>query len=163
MLKVVYSNDMLQLAAQLAELQQSDPLPPLESETVIVQSNELARWLSLFFAQHHGIASNIEFPYPSAYIWALFRRILPDVPKQSPFSTDAMAWRIFELLPESRKLAKFEAISAYLGQQDDPLKRFALSHRIADSFDQYLMYRPDWLQDWEAGKSPHSQAILWQQ
>jgi exodeoxyribonuclease V gamma subunit len=163
MLKVVYSNDMVQLAAQLAELQQSDPLPPLESETVIVQSNELARWLSLFLAQHHGIASNIEFPYPSAYIWALFRRILPDVPKKSPFSTNAMAWRIFKLLPESRKLAKFEAINAYLGGQDDPLKRYAISHRIADTFDQYLMYRPDWLRDWEAGKSPHWQAILWQQ
>jgi exodeoxyribonuclease V gamma subunit len=163
MLKVVYSNDMVQLAAQLAELQLSDPLPPLASETVIVQSNELARWLSLFLAQHHGIVGNIEFPYPSAYIWALFRRILPNVPKQSPFSTDAMAWRIFELLPESRKLAKFEAINAYLGGQDDPLKRYAISHRIADTFDQYLMYRPDWLRDWEAGSSPHWQAILWQQ
>ena len=77
MLKVVYSNDMVQLAAQLAELQLSDPLSPLVSETVIVQSNELARWLSLFLAQHHGIVGNIEFPYPSAYIWALFRRVLP--------------------------------------------------------------------------------------
>ena len=163
MLKVVYSNDMVQLAAQLADIQQDDPLPPLASETVIVQSNELARWLSLFLAQHHGIAGNIEFPYPSAYIWALFRRVLPGVPKQSPFSTDAMAWRIYALLPESRKRAKFEAINAYLGDKDDALKRYAISHRIADTFDQYLMYRPDWLQEWEAGKSPHWQAILWQQ
>ncbi|HHA19466.1 MAG TPA: hypothetical protein ENK70_07160, partial [Methylophaga sp.] len=59
MLKVVYSNNMVQLAARLADLQQSQPLSPLEAETVIVQSNELSRWLSLFLAQHHGIASHI--------------------------------------------------------------------------------------------------------
>jgi exodeoxyribonuclease V gamma subunit len=62
MLKVVYSNDMLQLAATLAAQQQSAPLPPLEAETIIVQSNELSRWLSLYLAQHHSIASHIEFP-----------------------------------------------------------------------------------------------------
>jgi len=163
MLKVVYSNNIVQLAAHLAELQQSSPLLPLEAETVIVQSNELTRWLSLFLAQRHGIASHIEFPYPSAYLWGLFRRVLPSVPKQSPFSTDAMTWRIFELLPACRPLDNFAIINAYLGEQDDPLKRFALSHRIADSFDQYLMYRPDWIHAWEQGETPHWQAALWQQ
>ncbi|HEC58068.1 MAG TPA: exodeoxyribonuclease V subunit gamma [Methylophaga sp.] len=162
MLKIVYSNNIAQLASHLAQLQQSSPLPPLEAETVIVQSNELTRWLSLFLAQRHGIVSHIDFPYPSAYLWALFRRVLPSVPKQSPFSTDAMAWRIFELLPACRQQTQFAIINAYLGEQDDPLKRYALSHRIADSFDQYLMYRPDWIQAWEQGETPHWQAALWQ-
>jgi len=57
MLKVVYSNSMVQLAAQLAELQRDAPLHPLIPETVLVQSNELARWLSLFLAQQHGITT----------------------------------------------------------------------------------------------------------
>ena len=162
MLKVVYSNNMVQLAARLADLQQSQPLSPLEAETVIVQSNELSRWLSLFLAQHHGIASHIDFPYPSAFIWALFRRLLPDIPKQSSFSTDAMAWQIYELLPTCCNQSGFEAITAYLGEKDDPVKRYALAHRIADTFDQYLMYRPDWIQEWEQGKQPHWQAMLWQ-
>lgn len=162
MLKVVYSNDMRQLASHLAQLQQSCPLPPLAAETIIVQSNDLTRWLSLFLAQTHGVVSHIDFPYPSAYLWALFRRVLPSVPKQSPFSTDAMAWRIFELLPVCRQHDHFAIINTYLGEQDDPLKRYALSHRIADSFDQYLMYRPDWIQAWEKGETPHWQAALWQ-
>ncbi|NQY26642.1 MAG: exodeoxyribonuclease V subunit gamma [Piscirickettsiaceae bacterium] len=162
MLNVVYSNDMVQLAAQLAELQQTQPLPPLESETVIVQSNELARWLSLFLANQHGIVSHIEFPYPSAYIWALFRKVLPNIPKQSSFSTDAMAWRIFSLLPTCREQEGFESIDHYLGPQNDVLKRYHLAHRIADTFDQYLMYRPDWIHEWEQGEKPHWQARLWQ-
>ncbi len=162
MLKLIYSNDLRQLATRLAELQQSQPLPPLDAETVIVQSNELARWLSLFLAGQHGIASHIDFPYPSAFIWALFRKLLPDIPKQSAFSTDAMAWQISKLLPSYRKQKGFDAIDAYLGEHDDALKRYDLAHRIADTFDQYLMYRPDWIQTWEQGDTPHWQAILWQ-
>ena len=162
MLKLICSNDLIQLAARLADLQKTQPLSPLEPETVIVQSNELARWLSLFLAGQHGIASHIDFPYPSAFIWALFRRLLPDIPQQSPFSTDAMTWRIFELLPTCRKQSGFESIDAYLGERDEAIKRYDLAHRIADSFDQYLMYRPDWVQAWEQGETPHWQAHLWQ-
>jgi len=162
MLKVVYSNNMVQLAAQLAEMQQSHPLPPLETETVIVQSNELSRWLSLFLAQQHGIASYIDFPYPSAYIWSLFRQLLPNVPQNSDFSTDVMTWRVYELLPLCQSQSGFEAIDAYLGEYTDSLKLYGLAHRIADTFDQYLMYRPDWLQSWERGDTPHWQARLWQ-
>ncbi|MBL1321201.1 MAG: exodeoxyribonuclease V subunit gamma [Methylophaga sp.] len=162
MLKLIHSNDLLQLAARLADLQQSQPLPPLEAETVIVQSNELARWLSLFLAGQHGISSHIDFPYPSAFIWALFRRLLPDIPQQSPFSTDAMTWKLFELLPACRQQTGFESIDAYLGLQDDVIKRYDLAHRIADSYDQYLMYRPDWIETWEQGEAPHWQARLWQ-
>ena len=162
MLKLIYSNDLTQLAARLADLQKSQPLPPLEAETIIVQSNELARWLSLFLAGQHGIASHIDFPYPSAFIWALFRRLLPDIPQQSAFSTDVMTWRIFELLPACRKQVGFESIDSYLGKQDDVIKRYDLAHRIADSFDQYLMYRPDWIEAWEQGETPYWQARLWQ-
>jgi len=163
MFKVVYSNNLKQLAAHLAELQLAQPLPPLEAETVIVQSNELSRWLSLFLAQSHGVVSHIDFPYPSAYIWTLFRKLLPNIPKQSSFSTDAMTWRLFELLPNCRHQIGFEAIDAYLGNTNDPLKRYGLAHRIADTFDQYLMYRPEWVQAWEQGEKPHWQAMLWQQ
>ena len=162
MLQLVYSNNMMQLASHLAKKQQSQPLPPLEAETVIVQSNDLSRWLSLFLAQQHGIASHIEFPYPSAYIWSLFQQLLPDVPQDSAFSTDAMAWRLFELLPQCRNQKGFEQIDAYLGSTNDPLKCYAFAHRIADTFDQYLMYRPDWIQAWERGEQAHWQARLWQ-
>lgn len=162
MLKLIYSNDQTQLAARLAELQKSQPLPPLEVETVIVQSNELARWLSLFLAGQHGIASHIDFPYPSAFIWALFHRLLSDVPQQSIFSTNVMTWRLFELLPNCCKQSGFESIDSYLGERDDTIKQYDLAYRIADSFDQYLMYRPDWIQAWEQGETPHWQARLWQ-
>lgn len=161
MLNVIYSNSMSQLAAHLAEAQQQNPLPPLQAETVIVQSNELARWLNLFLASNQRVAAHVEFPFPSAWLWKLFRQAWPEIPKESPYSTDAMSLKILELLPSISSLPEFEAIGRYLGNERDPRKMLDLAQRIADSFDQYLMYRPDWIADWEAGKEAHWQAALW--
>lgn len=162
MLNVIYSNSMSQLAAHLAESQQRDPLPPLQAETVMVQSNELARWLNLFLASNQSIAAHIEFPFPSAWLWKLFRQVWTDIPRESPYSTDAMSLKIFELLPTVKNQPEFEAISRYLGEADDARKMLDLSQRIADSFDQYLMYRPDWIAQWETGKTNNWQGALWQ-
>lgn len=161
MLNVIYSNSTNQLAARLAEAIEIDPLPPLQAETVIVQSNELARWLNLFLASNQRVSAHIEFPLPSAWLWKLFRQAWPEIPKESPYSTDAMSLKIFELLPSISSLPEFEAIGRYLGNNQDPRKMLDLAQRIADSFDQYLMYRPDWIADWEAGKTTHWQAALW--
>jgi exodeoxyribonuclease V gamma subunit len=162
MLKVVYSNATLALVNRLAVALQEVPLKPFESETIMVQSNELSRWLSLQLAKSHGVAANLEFPFPSAYIWQLFRKLWPEVPLQSPYAKDAMAWRLFELLPQTAELTGFESVSAYLTDPNDQLKRFDLAERIADTFDQYLMYRPDWVAEWEQGRATNWQGKLWQ-
>jgi exodeoxyribonuclease V gamma subunit len=43
----------------------------------------------------------------------------------------------------------------------DDFRRHELACRIADCFDQYLVYRPDWIEKWEAGEEGHWQAELW--
>jgi exodeoxyribonuclease V gamma subunit len=161
MLKVVYSNNMIQLAEQLAVQQEQAPLNAFESETILVQSNELSRWLSLFLANRHGIAANLTFPFPSAYIWQLFHKLWPDIPLQSPYAKASLAWRIYALLPMCISEQGYEAVAAYLGDNSDSLKRYQLAERIADTFDQYLMYRPDWIADWEAGMADSWQGRLW--
>jgi len=161
MLKVVYSNTLVQMMKHLADQQRELPLGPFEAETILVQSNELSRWISLFLAQHHGIAANLTFPFPSAYIWDLFRELWPDIPLQSPYAKSSLAWRIYALLPECIELPGFEPVAAYLAGSDDELKRYQLSERIADTFDQYLMYRPDWVNRWEQGETGSWQSQLW--
>lgn len=162
MLSVIYSNRMQQLAARLADKQLQQPLPPMQPETIMVQSNELARWLNLWLAAHHSVAAHIDFPFPSAWLWKLFRKVWSDVPRESPYATDAMAWQIFKQIPTISQTAEFAPIQRYLGNQTDPCKAYDLSQRIADSFDQYLMYRPDWIAKWEGGEKPNWQAALWQ-
>ena len=162
MLTVIYSNSMQQLAGRLVSQMQAAPLSPLQPETIMVQSNELARWLNLTLATQQSVAAHLQFPFPSAWLWRFFRAVWPDVPRESPYATDAMAWKIFKLLPTVANDPKFSEISRYLGEQHDPRKAYDLAQRIADSFDQYLMYRPDWIASWEAGHTPNWQAALWQ-
>ena len=162
MLTVIYSNSTYALANRLSEIQQTAPLSPFQADTIIVQSNELSRWLSLLLATRHGIAANLEFPFPSAYIWQLFHALWPDVPLQSPYAKTATSWRIYALLPECIQEPGFEAVAAYLSDDTDDLKRYQLAERIADTFDQYLMYRPDWIADWEQGHAKSWQGRLWQ-
>ncbi|WP_244267441.1 exodeoxyribonuclease V subunit gamma, partial [Sodalis-like endosymbiont of Proechinophthirus fluctus] len=47
---------------------------------------------------------------------------------------------------------EFAAISEYLLDDDDKRKVFQFADRVADLFDQYLVYRPDWLEIWQRGE-----------
>ena len=41
------------------------------------------------------------------------------------------------------------------------MKLYQLARRIADLFDQYLVFRPDLVLGWEQGTDQHWQAVLW--
>ena len=45
-------------------------------------------------------------------------------------------------------------IDAYLRGHDVARRRFQLADRLARIYTQYLVYRPDWLQAWAAGRDP---------
>ena len=53
------------------------------------------------------------------------------------------------------------AVRGYL-RDGDPRKRLDLADRLARVYDQCLLYRPDWIREWERGAAPHWQARLWQ-
>lgn len=123
-----------------------------EPTTILVQSPGMAQWLKIQVANALGIAANIEFPLPSSFIWQLYRQHIPNLPEQSAFNKDAMAWKIMSLLPDLLTIEEFAVLNQYLND-NDPLKYYQLSYKIADVFDQYLVYRPDWITSWEEGKN----------
>ena len=125
----------------------------------MVQSRGVARWLSLELADHRGVCANVEFPFPNAYAWALYRAVLGQVPETSQFDPAVLTWRILGVLPELEALPAFVPVHDYVG--GDALRRFELASQLAMSFDQYLVYRPDWIADWERGKDKRWQAELW--
>lgn len=162
MLYLVQSNRMESLAALLAEELKSplDTVSLLESEQILVQSPGMSTWLRLAIAQHNQIAAALEFPLPSSFIWQLCHTLLPNVPKENAYTKPAMTWKLMELLPSLINDPIFAPLAHYLS--DDPiiddsqathsLKLFQLCGQIADIFDQYLVYRPDWIQAWEANE-----------
>ncbi len=128
----------------------------------MVQSPGMAEWLKIELAETIGIVANTHFPLPSSFVWSLYQKLLPDVPDTSPYNKDRLRWRIYELLPSLLNEPEFADIKNYLSvstlhqdaeiqQQYSALRRLQLSEKIADAYDNYLMYRPEWLAHWEHG------------
>ncbi|WP_413692895.1 exodeoxyribonuclease V subunit gamma [Psychromonas sp. KJ10-2] len=150
MFQVYHSNQISLLKDLLLALINQSPLSnPFENETILVQSRGMAQWLQLEIAQSTGIAANIDFPLPASFIWQQFKHVLQDVPDNSPFNKQSMTWQIMKLLPDCLEDEDFSALKEYLQDDTHLRKRFQLSGKIADIFDQYLVYRPEWIDNWE--------------
>ena len=160
MLILHQSNRLERLADSLTEVLESPLSSPLAPEIVAVQSIGAARWLALRLARRFGVTANIQFPFPATLLWRLFRAVLPDVPERSPFAAEVLTWRTLRHLGDVVAQPGFESLADYLRGGDD-LRRYHLAERIALLFDEYLVYRPDWILAWEQGKAAHWQARLW--
>jgi exodeoxyribonuclease V gamma subunit len=79
-----------------------------------------------------------------------------------------MSWKLMTLLPQRLDDEAFTLLRHYLSDDSDKRKLFQLAARVADLYDQYLVYRPEWLMRWEAdervdglGDAQQWQAPLW--
>ncbi|MEJ2618909.1 MAG: exodeoxyribonuclease V subunit gamma [Candidatus Thiodiazotropha sp.] len=166
MLRLYQSNQLEILAQQLAEVLATPVLSPLQSEQIVVQHPGMGRWLSQQMATHLGVSANLQFPLPANYLWRLFEELLPEVPHQDSYQPQSLSWRIHQLLAIQTNQPHAAAVEAYLTDAGD-LRRFQLSQQLARLFDQYLLYRPDWISAWQAGESAvpgdQWQADLWRQ
>jgi exodeoxyribonuclease V gamma subunit len=55
----------------------------------------------------------------------------------------------------------FAPLRGYLEGGQRELKLYQLAGKIADTFDQYTIFRPEMIAQWEEGREEHWQAILW--
>ncbi|MCN8689275.1 exodeoxyribonuclease V subunit gamma [Escherichia coli] len=152
MLRVYHSNRLDVLEALMELIVERERLDdPFEPEMILVQSTGMAQWLQMTLSQKFGIAANIDFPLPASFIWDMFVRVLPEIPKESAFNKQSMSWKLMTLLPQLLEREDFTLLRHYLTDDSDKRKLFQLSSKAADLFDQYLVYRPDWLAQWETG------------
>jgi len=166
----VYHSNQLDLLKNLAGiLIENQPLAdPFAAEQVLVQSPGMAQWLQMELANSFGIAANIDFPLPATFIWSMFVKVLPGIPEESAFTKANMSWKLMQRLPVLLEQETFQSLRLYLQDDDDKRKLYQLSTRVADLFDQYLVYRADWLNSWERGAlieglgdAQQWQAALW--
>jgi len=136
----------------------SDPLAP---EILVVQNQGMETWLSQQLALRRGIAANLEFPLPATFVWRVLASQLNDVPEENPFNGERLLWVCLDLLPGLLERPGFELPRRYLSGPDPERKAYQLAKRVADLFDQYLVYRHDEILRWEAGEEDHWQAQLW--
>ncbi|WP_254425058.1 exodeoxyribonuclease V subunit gamma [Rhodanobacter sp. B04] len=157
-LMVLHGNRLEDLRDLLTAWLARAPLKPLESELMLVQSNGIAQWLKLAFARPAeagglGISAAIEVQLPGRFLWAAYRAVLgrDTVAATSPFDKSRLAWRLLRLIPQHLHEEEFAPLRDFLGDDPDWRKRHQLAVRVADLFDQYQVYRADWLDDWEHG------------
>lgn len=167
MLNLYHANDLEslgELACTLLAQPLADPLAPAK---VVVPSQGMGRWLTLQLARAQGIAMQLDVQLPARFVWDLTRQVLGELPPQSAFNPTTLTWRLYDWLCEPAHLEQAPRLAQYL-EGGDERRRLTLAARIADVFDQYLLYRDDWLAAWERGEllglGPDEawQALLWQ-
>jgi exodeoxyribonuclease V gamma subunit len=167
-LMLVHGNRPEDLRDLLVEWMARYPLAPLENEIVLVQSNGIAQWLKLALAADAdpgsgggiagerglGIAAALEISLPSRFLWRVYRAVLgaDAVPEVSPFDKSRLVWRLMRLLPELLARPEYMPLRRFLQTDADLRKRFQLAERLADLYDQYQVYRADWLAAWADGE-----------
>ncbi|WP_213997031.1 exodeoxyribonuclease V subunit gamma [Arsukibacterium sp.] len=158
---VVHANAPEQLRALVVNWLQRYPLMPLESEYILVQSNGIAQWLKLALASEPdgpepgcGIASAIDVQLPARFIWQLYRKVLgqQSIKEHSPYSRELLRWQLLRLLPELPDNPCFEPLRHFYADDPTLLKTYQLAEQLAALYDQYQVYRADWLNLWQQGQ-----------
>ena len=129
------------------------PLAPLEPEIFLVQSNGAAEWLKMSLARRTGLCAATRVELPARFLWRVYRQMLgrADVPTRSALEKDSLTWRLMRLLPACLDQPGYAPVAGFL-QGDSADRRFQLATRLADLYDQYQVYRSDWLAAWQAGR-----------
>mgnify|MGYP001942614519 CR=1 FL=1 len=149
---------MENLLALVDKIQQISPLPVFAKEVFVVQNAGMQHWLNMSLAERRGISLNIDYALPAQFLWGLVRSLVNkgEEVEQAPFSREAMCWRIFQLLTDKCVVEDedFASVTQYWHSESSAsanLKRYQLACQLADLFEQYLVFRPDWINTWQAG------------
>ncbi|QEW06494.1 exodeoxyribonuclease V subunit gamma [Nitrincola iocasae] len=165
---VIQGNHLEELRHLMVSWTQHYPLKPLENEVILVQSNGIAQWLKLALAANSGdgaesglgIAAGLQVMLPGRFIWQAYRQEFPQLPSASPFDKAPLTWRLLRLLSDLPALAArapdpqvLQPLQHFLDQDPSVSRTWQLAARLADLYDQYQVYRADWLEAWLQGES----------
>lgn len=168
---LIQGNRLENLRTLLTTWVQRHPLHPLENEVVLVQSNGIGQWLKLALAAPPdtgaqdelngggcGIAAAIHLMLPGSFLWQVYRAVLGDLPEDSTYHKTPLGWRLYRLLGDPDRLAQtpeeriwIAPLRGFLSAEQDPRRRHQLAMHLADLYDQYQVYRAQWLAAWQRG------------
>ncbi|MGK5023611.1 exodeoxyribonuclease V subunit gamma [Janthinobacterium sp. RB2R34] len=153
-LLILHGNQLEHLRAAVFQWLRNHPLAPLETDIFLVQSNGVAEWLKIALAEEMGVCAATHIALPARLLWESYRSMLgrERVPRISPFDKSPLTWRLMRLLPSLLAEPVFAPLRYFLADGDCE-RRLQLAERLADLFDQYQVYRADWLADWAAGRN----------
>lgn len=148
------SNRMENLAERLVEVTTNQPLSStLSQESVMTLNPGIARWLRFEIAKKTGVAFGWDFPLPGKLYKQLLSGITPTFEEDGFFNENEARWRLSEILTRLEDRPRFADLRSYCAVTS-PTRRFSLACRLSRLFDEYLVYRPEQIIEWETGDIP---------
>ncbi len=137
-----------------------------EKEVLLIQSQGMERMISQAMAAEFRSWCNFHYLLPLNFLTDIAGKLgMPITPDS--YDRGVLAWRIEALLRDLEGDV-YRPLQGYMQGENAGLKRFQLSCRLANLFDQYQIGRSDMLTLWDAGKlatdhpSEAWQMALWQ-
>lgn len=143
---VYCSNNPEYLCEKLSQNLKNNPKDVFDQEVIITQSEGMTAWLRTSLANRNGIIANTLFLNQDAIISEIYELIFDEKAK---VSKDSVRFKIYRALGNNDFIKAFSTVSDYY--KDDDLRQIQLAGKIADLFDQYQLYRPDFLRAWRQG------------
>ncbi len=157
---------MERLSQALASVIRTPVRDVLAEEWICVQSRGMKQWLSIQLAEQFGICANTRFAFPKEMIEHVMKSVLHLPAETQWLSQDRLFWMILHQLQHHASCPELSPIHAYIQDDDTGKKQHQLAVKLSRIFDNYLIYRPDMIQDWEQppgrGKKGPDPAVQWQ-
>ena len=176
----IYRSNRAEVLAQLLAVQLRHPPPgPLEPVQVVVNTWPTSRWLGEALALHlGGISAHLRFPFPGSHLRRVVQLILAEgqggerEAEADPWRASSLVWPLLEELPAIAAEPQGDLLRLWLRRRPEDgrveASLWQLARAIADAFDDYALYRPELLCQWEAGRDvaasgqPLPAGQLWQ-
>ena len=129
---------------------------PLKKKSIVVQSDGMARWLTLKAASYTGAFANFDFVSPDAFLRNFAEQYF-GITADSVYNKKNAEWALYSQL----RNAVNGPAGKYIGGSD--ARAFRFGRTLADLFEQYFVYRPNMMECWQKGKAvSQDQDELWQ-
>ncbi len=123
------------------------PDNPMVPEWIGIQSRGMKQWVAAQMADNFGICANINFLFPRQMIDQVIYDQSDD--QKESLNEDVLLWSIMKLINKSKTVNELSYIQDYIGDDETGKKQYQLSMQIAKIFDDYQVYRPSMLSEWQ--------------
>lgn len=118
---------------------------PLKKKKIIIQSDGMARWLTLKAASEEGVFANFDFVSPDDFLKSFAEEYL-GISRESVYDKKNAEWLLYSMLRNE----KSGPAGKYIGGNE--ARAFRFSRTLADLFEQYFVYCPKMMKCWCEGR-----------
>ncbi len=148
-MKIYIAKDIIRLMDQLDNHLSNQSLGVFDEQIFVTQTEGINNWLAIQLAERQGIFAHSKFLSPTHFVNDVFKTV--GLIEQDGFMLEQVKWVLYELLGQDEFCQNFKEIAEYY--ESDDLKRIQLATTVGDLFDQYLIYRPDFIDNWNKSES----------